>query len=344
MKTAIVTGCPGQVAAHLVPQLLSQNYRVIGTYRYSSSPFSTRFLNYPTHPNFETVCVDIVDPSACLHLMDAYEPDEIYNLAAAAHVGESFKSPSSVFDINTKAVINWLEALRKYPACRFIQASTSEMWGSNYTTDKHGVRFQDELTPFHGNSPYAVAKIAAHNMVDLYRRSYDLFCCSYIAHNHEGEFRGENYVTMKIIKWVVSFKKWIQTKQGAVSFSSNSIECDGEVFPKLRLGNINAVRDWSYAGDFAKAAHLILQQDEPVDYVLASGVGRSVDDFLRIAFSLINIPNYTDYFIIDRAFFRPCEVEFLQGRADKIKRDLGWVPNTPFEDMVKRMYDFVNSH
>lgn len=289
--------------------------------------------------------MDIVDPSSVLNLFKEWEPDEVYNLAAAAHVGESFKNPTSIFDINTKAVVNFLEALRAYPETRFIQASTSEMWGSNYSTDSAGVRYQDESTPFFGNSPYAVAKIAAHNMVELYQRSYDLFCCSYIAHNHEGEYRGENYVTMKIIKWVSDYKRWLKSHPaGKLTFSTDHIHIDGDTFPKLRLGNIKAVRDWSYAGDFAEAAHLILQQEDPRTYVLASGQGRSVDQFLAIAFwKILNITNYADYFVIDPAFFRPCEVEFLQGRSDLIKNELGWSPKVTFEEMVERMFNYVNS-
>ena len=289
--------------------------------------------------------MDIIDPSSVLNLFKEWEPDEVYNLAAAAHVGESFKNPTSIFDINTKAVVNFLEALRAYPETRFIQASTSEMWGSNYSTDKNGTRYQDESTPFFGNSPYAVAKIAAHNMVELYQRSYDLFCCSYIAHNHEGEYRGENYVTMKIIKWVADYKRWLKSHPaGKLTFSTDHIHIDSDTFPKLRLGNIKAVRDWSYAGDFAEAAHLILQQEDPRTYVLASGQGRSVDQFLAIAFwKILNITNYTDYFVIDPAFFRPCEVEFLQGRSDLIKNELGWSPKVTFEEMVERMFNYVNS-
>lgn len=332
------------MATHLVRHLLSLNYRVVGTYRYSSQPFAERFKNYPTDVDFIPVSVDIVDPSAVLNLFREWEPDEIYNLAAAAHVGESFKNPSSVFDINTKAVVNFLEALRLNPEARFIQASTSEMWGSNFSEDKRG-RYQDEQTPFFGNSPYAVAKIAAHNMVELYQRSYNLFCCSYIAHNHEGEYRGENYVTMKIVKWVAAFKKWLKSHPtDEISFTQDNIICGGDKFPKLRLGNIHSVRDWSYAGDFAEAAHLILQQEEPRTYVLASGQGRSVDEFLSIAFRMIGITNYTDYFVIDPAFFRPCEVEFLQGRSDLIKKELDWEPKVSFEQMVERMFNYVNSN
>ena len=344
-KTAIVTGCPGQVATHLVRHLLSLNYRVIGTYRYSSQPFAERFKNYPTDVDFIPVSVDIVDPSAVLNLFREWEPDEIYNLAAAAHVGESFKNPSSVFDINTKAVVNFLEGLRLHPGTRFIQASTSEMWGSNYSTDKDGTRFQDEQTPFFGNSPYAVAKIAAHNMVELYQRSYDLFCCSYIAHNHEGEYRGENYVTMKIVKWVAAFKKWeLAHPTGKKTYDSDNIYIDGDPFPKLRLGNIHSVRDWSYAGDFAEAAHLILQQEEPRTYVLASGRGRSVAEFLEIALRHVGVRNWQDHYVVDPAFFRPCEVEFLQGRSDLIKKELDWEPKVSFEEMVERMFNYVNSN
>lgn len=341
-KTAIVTGCPGQVATHLVRHLLSLNYKVIGTYRYSSQPFKERFKNYPVSEDFITVPLDIVDPSAVLSLFN-YGPDEIYNLAAAAHVGESFKNPSTIFDVNTKAVVNFLEGLRQNPDCRFIQASTSEMWGSNFSTDAKGVRYQDETTPFFGNSPYAVAKIAAHNMVELYKQSYNLFCCSYIAHNHEGEYRGENYVTMKIIKWLAAFKKWLAAHPvDHIEFTQDSILADGESFPKLRLGNIDAVRDWSYAGDFAEAAHLILQQEEPRSYVLASGKGRSVRDFLLHAFRMVGL-HYESFIVIDPQFFRPCEVPFLQGRANLIKEELGWEPKVSFEEMVRRMYEKCSS-
>lgn len=345
---ALVSGAPGQDAAWMANFLLDKGYKVIVTYRYSSTDFKTRFKNYPLgHENFQAVCYDIIDPSSCTELINQYNPDEIYNLAAASHVGESFKNPSSVFDINTKAVINWLEAIRKTdPSIRFLQASTSEMWGSNYSTDKGGTKYQDENTPFCGNSPYAISKIAAHNMVKLYRDSYGLFCCSSICHNHESKFRGENFVTRKITKWVAQFYRWRES-QGQKVFTSgiNKLGDEPGEFPKLRLGNVDAVRDWSHAKDFVRGMWMMLQAEEADDYVMASGVGRSVRDFLKEAFKLIGVDNYEDYYVVDPQFYRPCEVEFLQGRATKIREKLGWEPQISFQDLAKEMveYDIDNT-
>jgi GDPmannose 4,6-dehydratase len=347
MKTAIVTGCPGQDATLLVDFLLKKDYTVIGTYRYSSTPFDVRFKNYPTNNiHFSAVCCDIVDPSSCLELVNGYQPDEIYNLAAMSHVGESFKQPLTIFDINTKAVVNWLEVIKKVsPHTRLCQASTSEMWGSNFSTDNDNVSYQDESTPFEGNSPYAVSKIAAHNMVKLYRNSYDLFVCSSMCHNHESEFRGEQFVTRKITKWVGEFSRWCYEDAvdlDAIEHNENYLIYKDNKFPKLRLGNINTVRDWSYAGDFIRAMWMMLQQDYPDDYVLASGKGHTVKDFLHRALSLVGVPDgdYTHYYVIDPKFYRPCEVEFLQGRAKKAKTKLGWYPKVSFDQLVKMMVDY----
>lgn len=344
MKTAIVTGAPGQDAAWLSRQLLSKDYRVVCTYRYSSTPYEVRFANYPNDDeNLITESCDIIDPSACIDLIKRHEPDEVYNLAAASHVGESFKNPCSVFDINTKAVVNFLEAIRKVkPDTKFLQASTSEMWGSNYTVGEDGTKYQDEDTPFMGNSPYAVAKIAAHNMVKLYRESYDMFCCSSICHNHESEYRGENFVTRKITKYIARLNSFLVDCGWDVGFAEEDIYYLGDHdirFPKLRLGNVKAVRDWSHAADFTRGMHMMLQSNEPDDYVLASGRGRSVEDFLSVAFGFINA-DYNQYYVVDPQFYRPCEVEFLQGRADKIRQELGWEPQIPFEELVTRMVEY----
>lgn len=341
-KTAIITGCPGQDSYYLVNHLLAAGYKVIGTYRYSSTDFQRRFDGFQLdNPNFSTYCLDITDASGCNELVDKYKPDELYNLAAASHVGESFKNPRSVFSINCGAVINLLEAVRRFsPSTRFLHAGTSEQWGSNYSTDENGVKYQDEQTPFCGNSPYAVSKIAAFEMVRLYRNSYNLFTCSTLCHNHESPRRSENFVTRKITKYIARlYFTFVAVGFENLEFNEENIVCkkSGRTFPKLRLGNIEAVRDWSHAEDFMRGMHLVLSQDYPDDYVLSSGQGRSVRDFLEHAFGLVNIDNFTDFIFIDPEFYRPCEVEFLQGRSTKIREKLGWEPHYTFSELVSSM-------
>lgn len=338
MKTAIVTGCPGQDAYYLVNFLLQKNYNVIGTYRYSSTAISERFRGWP---DFRRVCCDITDPEACNNLVSMYRPDEIYNLAAASHVGESFKNPSSVFSINALAVIYLLSAIHRHGKnIRFYQASTSELFGSQYSVDAEGNKYQDENTPFAPNSPYAAAKLAAHNMVRIFRESYGLHASAGILHNHESERRGENFVTRKITKWCGTFHRWISTNNidiHSLSFNKENIIAGDLSMPKLRLGNTEAVRDWSHSKDMVRAMYLMLQQDTPSDYVLCSGRGRSVTDFLRLAMEEVGIENYTNFYMTDPEFYRPCEVNYLQGRNTLARQKLGWTPEISFEDLVVGM-------
>lgn len=684
MKKAIVTGCPGQDASYLIEFLLKNDYQVVGTYRYSSTPFEQRFKNYPKeNEDLLYECVDIVDASACNRLIDVFSPDEVYNLAAASHVGQSFKNPASVFDVNTKAVINLMEAIRVHkPDTKFLTCSTSEMFGSNYTED--GYRYQDENTPFQANSPYSAAKIAAHNMIDIYRRSYDMFVTTAISFNHEcfysktplvikdeaglvdvryisdlvanrkditkdsnsltkiysgdlkvwdgtnwvnikavsrkklnvldeenrkivysrckggmvattpnhkfidsngnriqqrdmkeqdtilknGRFpeleaqtdltvafskflgmlagdgyvcskgsairfsnqnelyrnefftlakecgfatgsrtytrntsgfsdnscyielsgytksqaiylrellydkrtkhkkvprtvintcekiknafydgyyladglktcnyqsfksnspllaqglllikprtftvhdyyqngkmytkvdfvnrhykygpevflhqttidkenqhvfdietdsgvvnagvgtlvignsprRGENFVTRKITKWMGEFSRWKNSDNYIFRYPLEIAKFDndfiyassGDKFPKLRLGNIESVRDWSHARDIIKGMYAIMQHKEPDDFVLCSGRGYSVKNFLKAVFSYVGIDDHDSYWCIDKQFYRPCEVEFLQGSSAKAKDKLGWEPKISFDQLVKEMVD-----
>ena len=707
MKTAIVTGAPGQDAYYLSKLLLDKNYQVVCTYRYSSTAKEERFKEWDQvgHENFKTEVLDITDPTGCFTIVEKYKPNEIYNLAAASHVGESFKNPYSVFTVNTQGVVNLLEAIRqKSPSTRFLQCSTSEMWGSNYSTEARDLdlphehedkaefldyggmvevnKYQDENTPFSPNSPYAAAKLAAHNIVRIYRESYGLFACCSITHNHEcfyentpliikdrygwintvyirdlipnrkdishdssqlsksylgidltvwdgeswqklkfvsrkkinllnkedqkvcyngstrgiccttpnhnfivgnkkipvknltknetklnsggfpdlnnyteislsfakflgflvgdgyvndnaqirlanisekyrseffdcarksgyaksfkvidntsdstygtsqyidlkpcdsvksrylrdliyhkktkhkrvpeiilnsrkeireafldsyykcdglknydyrsyksnsplllqglilidpqrdrasvrtqlnnGKFygkidypsknikdynlyhhemvdfdgndvnqhvydievesgkvmagigrlivgnspmRGEAFVTRKITKWIAKFEKW-KRDNGVYNiephFTENKIVFGNLEYSKLRLGNISAVRDWSHAADMVKGMHLIMQHNKPEDFVLASGIGHSVEDFLKEAFACVGITNYNDYWKVDPKFYRPCEVEYLQGRADKAKEILGWSQEIAFKQLVKRMIE-----
>lgn len=343
-KIALITGAPGQDALVLAKQLLEKDYYVICTYRYSSTDFKKRFQYYPVSNHFKLEVCDIVDPSACVNIVKNYQPDELYNLAAASHVAESFNNPVSVFDVNTKGVVNLLEAIRHHsPQTKFCQASTSEMFGFNYYT-KDGVKYQDETTPLSGNSPYAVSKIAAHNMVRLYRESYDLFACCSICFNHCSEYRGENFVTRKITKWAGDYyntcKRFNCSVNDVIWSHDDYLVLSGGKFPKLRLGNVEAKRDWSYAGDVTRGMYLMLQKNNPDDYIFCSEKSRSVEEFLYEALSLIGINHYEQYVKIDSSFFRPIEVPYLQGRSTKAKQVLGWKPKCSFSSLIKRMVDF----
>ncbi len=331
-KNVLVTGAPGQDANWMSRLLVSRGFNVTCTYRYSSTPLQSRVSDYL--PNLKFIPLDISDPSGCRSVVEQVDPDYIINLAALSHVGESFANPYAVLNINTVGVLNFLEILREKPAIRFVTAGTSEEFGSNYSVcgDTH---YQDELTPLWGNSPYAVAKIAAHNFVSLYRSSYNLFAATSICHNHESKYRGEQFVTRKITRWLAQLINMV----GKPRFTDTQIIYENGVVDKLRLGNIEAVRDWSHSLDFMRGILLMLERDEPADYLFASGKGRSVRDFLTIAFAHFNIEDFTPYIIIDPAFYRPCEVPFLQGRADKARAELGWEPKISFEELVQEMVE-----
>jgi len=340
----LITGAPGQDATLLSQLMLERGHDVTCSYRYSSTDFKSRFKHFPVAcPNLQLVCGSITTMSGCLDLLEKVEPDQVYNLAASSHVSESFKDPAGVFDINLKPIIYFLEGIRRFsPGTRFLQASTSEMFGSNYSV-KNGQKVQDENTPLSGNSPYAISKIAAHNMVKLYREAYGVFACAAISFNHEHPgLRGENFVTRKITKWVCNFIRWKNANglREPNGFSETEILFEGLRYPKLRLGNLDAVRDWSDAFDVVNAMTLILGADEPDDYVVCSGKGHTVHNFLELAFSYAFIDNFMDYVYIDPAFYRPCEVPFLQGDATKLRERLGWEPRTDFKELVRSMVEY----
>ena len=248
-------------------------------------------------------------------------PTEVYNLAAQSHVGTSFKQPLYTTQVNIEGPLNFLEAIRLLsPTTKFYQASTSEMFGKNYDMFG-GTKYQQETTPFVPQSPYAVAKLAAHEMVRIYRDSYDLFACCGILFNHESERRGENFVTRKITKWIGEF---VASGQD-------------EDFPALRLGNLDAHRDWGHAQDYVEAMYMMLQQDEPEDYVIATSETHSVREFLTEAFNEIGITHFEPYVVIDPEFYRPCEVDWLLGHTGKAREKLGWRPKVSFQELVQRM-------
>ena len=321
-KIAIVTGATGQDGSYLSELLLDKGYTVVGLRRRSSSEKGLeRIEHLLNNDNFKLVEADITDSGCVNSLISEYMPHEVYNLAAQSHVGTSFKQPSYTSQVNLQGPINFLEAIRLLsPSTKFYQASTSEMFGKNYEVFAD-TKYQKETTPFVPQSPYAVAKLAAHEMVRIYRDSYDLFACCGILFNHESERRGENFVTRKITKWIGEF---VASGQD-------------EDFPALRLGNLDAHRDWGHAQDYVDAMYLMLQQDEPEDYVIATSETHSVREFLTEAFNEIGISNFEPHVVIDPEFYRPCEVDWLLGHTGKAREKLGWRPKVSFQELVQRM-------
>lgn len=316
-KVACVTGITGQDGSYLSSSLLSRGYHVVGLHRRNSTNNFGRVKELLGHPFFQLEEFDLTDPSSITSAILKHEPDEFYNLAAQSHVGTSFNQPSTTFCINTYGVVNILEAIRNtFTSIKFYQASTSEMFGSNYTL-RDNKKYQNEETAFSPQSPYAVAKVAAHQMVRLYRESYGLYACSGILFNHESPKRGENFVTRKITKYIGQF-------------------VNGKVDGKLKLGNIDSCRDWGHAKDYVEAMRMMLNQEEAQDYVIATGETHSVKDFLQASFNAVGL-DYKDHLEIDPDLYRPAEVDYLLGDASKAKKELGWTPQITFNKLVKEM-------
>ena len=372
---AIIFGITGQDGSYLAELLLEKGYEVIGVTRRVSVDTSTRISHIL--PKITIVEGDVTDGFNVNKIIQDHEPDEIYNLAAQSHVGTSFKQPSLTWDITAGGVLNILEAIKYSPhkdKIRFYQASSSEMFGKNYNVSDvatlmvrngevvagengKGIydyqKYQDEDTAFMPQSPYAVAKLAAHNMVRIYRDSYGIHGSCGILFNHESERRGEHFVTRKITSWIGKFHEF--TRHGVVALEGVSYHGSEEVpddmmarvshgelklFPKLRLGNLDACRDWGHAEDYVRAMWMMLQQDEPDDYVIATGETYSVRQFLDATFARIGIEDWGDYVIIDPEFYRPAEVDYLLGRPDKAASKLGWTPNISFKQLAERMVDY----
>ena len=317
-KTALITGITGQDGSYLADLLLDKDYdNVVGLYRRSSNPNFSR-IEHIENPRLTLVEFDLLDSSSCNTILKEYQPDELYNLAAQSHVGTSFKQPELTNMINHTGVLNLLEAVRHHSKhTKFYQASTSEMFGFNYTQNEHGEKYQDENTEFKPQSPYGVAKLAAHHLVRIYRDSYGIFGCCGILFNHESPRRGENFVTRKITKYIGS-----------------QINSPSET--KLKLGNINAYRDWGHAADYVKAMWMMLQHGEADDYVIATGETHSVQEFLEHAFGIVGLST-SDKVEIDPDLYRPCEVEYLKGNPAKAMEKLGWKPEISFQELVADM-------
>ena len=322
-KTAIITGITGQDGSYLAENLLQKGYGVVGLYRRSSSMNFERIKNIVNHPRLILEEFDLTDPSDCTDIITKHRPKEFYNLAAQSHVATSFKQPTTTFEIDAIGVINILENIRKFSSTtRFYQASTSEMFGRNYSVDSDGNKYQNEETVLLPQSPYAVAKLASHRMVQIYREAYNLYACSGILFNHESPRRGENFVTRKITKYIGRLV-------------NNKLEHN----EKLKLGNINAVRDWGHAKDYVEAMRLMLIRDKADDFVISTGQAQTVEKFLQESFSFVN-KDYRDYVEIDSSLYRPAEVEYLKGDCSKAKKVLNWIPKITFQQLV---HDMVSS-
>lgn len=315
MKTALITGICGQDAAYLSKLLLDKGYHVVGLYRRTTKPSFDSLDYLGITKDIEFIQGDMTDQASLNHIVHLTKPDEIYNLAAQSFVGGSWDYPEVTTEINSLGTLYLLEAMRHHaPKAHFYQASTSEMVG----TGKKG-ETQNEQTPFHPRSPYAISKLYAHWMVDCYRESYGLYCCSGILWNHESPLRGKEFVTRKITDAVARI----------------SLGKQKELF----LGNIDSKRDWGFAGDYVEAMWLMLQQKEPGNYCIASGKTYSIRDFLDVAFNVIGIKDWAPYVKIDAQFKRPNDVVYLRGDSSKAKKELGWKPKTSFKGLVEMMVE-----
>jgi GDPmannose 4,6-dehydratase len=368
---AIIFGITGQDGSHLADLLLSKDYHVVGVSRRASTDNTQRIKHILENERFELVQGDITDAYSVINILKKHEDvDEIYNLAAQSHVAVSFKQPALTWDITGKGCLNILQSIVDLGInARFYQASSSEMFGKNFDErlvpktpeELKGVcsdppqmnreKYQDENTKLMPQSPYAIAKCAAHHMTRLFREAYGLHASAGILFNHEGERRGDTFVTRKITKWIgelVQFKKNIKLEfaikdvtsdEDNIVFRSTEDNKELATFPKLRLGNLEAFRDWGYAGDYVEAMWMMLQQKSPQDYVICTGTTHTIREFLDVAFSHIGIEDWSDLVVQDPEFYRPAEVDYLRGDCSKANNVLGWTPKHSFEDLVKKMVE-----
>ena len=311
MKKALITGITGQDGSYLAELLLSKGYQVTGMVRRASTETFDRIAHFKDRIALRQA--DLLDQFSLVKLLDDVQPDEIYNLAAMSFVPTSWSQPVLTGEFTALGVTKVLEAMRMVcPKAHFYQASSSEMFGKVIETP------QSETTPFYPRSPYGVAKAYGHFITVNYRESYNLFACSGILFNHESPRRGKEFVTRKITDAVARIKLGNQKE--------------------LRMGNLDAKRDWGFAGDYVRAMWMMLQQDKADDYVVATGETHSVRKFLEIAFAHVGL-NYEDYVVIDPEFIRPAEVELLLGNPAKARAQLGWKPAVSFEQLVTMMVD-----
>ena len=311
MKRALITGITGMDGSHMADFLLEKGYKVFGMERRSSTPRRDNTFHLENNDNFEFVKGDLTDQNSIFRVLRETKPDEVYNLGSQSFVGESWHTPEQTGDVTGLGALRVLEAIREYgESVKFYQASTSEMFGKME-------KFANENTMFYPRSPYGVAKLYAHWITINYRESYDMFNCSGILFNHESERRGHEFVTRKITDGVAKIHLGLQDK--------------------IYLGNLDTKRDWGYAPDYVEAMWLMLQQDKPDDFVVATGDVYSLGECLDVAFNQVGISDWTKYVGQDPRFMRPADVFYLAGDSSKARSELGWKPKTSFETMISRM-------
>ena len=310
MKRALITGINGLDGSYLADLLLEKDYEIYGMERRSSSKNRINTSHLEGRVTF--VNGDLTDQNSLVRVLRESDPDEVYNLGAQSFVGESWNTPEQTSDVTGMGYLRMLEAIREYGKdVKFYQASTSEMFGKMVENPAN------ENTPFYPRSPYGVAKLYAHWMTKNYRESYDMFNVSGILFNHESERRGIEFVTRKITDGVARIHLGLEDY--------------------ISLGNLDSKRDWGYSPDYVESMWLMLQQDKPEDFVIATGVSHSIRDFLDVAFNCVGIDDWSDYVIQDERYMRPAEVDVLCGDSTKAREVLGWKPKTSFEEMVRRM-------
>jgi GDPmannose 4,6-dehydratase len=310
-RRALITGITGQDGSYLAELLLEEGYEVFGIVRRSSSETNERIRTI--QDQLTLLQADLTDQVSLIDVIDEVRPSEVFNLAAQSFVPTSWKQPILTGDVTALGVTRVLEAVRIVDkSIRFYQASSSEMFGKVVETP------QTEETPFYPRSPYGVAKVYGHWITINYRESYDMFACSGILFNHESPRRGLEFVTRKVTDGVARIKQGLSNE--------------------LRLGNLDAKRDWGFAKDYVRAMWLMLQQDTPDDYVISSGDTHSVRTMCKIAFEHVGL-DYNDHVKVDPKFYRPAEVELLLGSYDKARKALGWEPEVSFEQLIQMMVD-----
>ena len=310
MKRALITGINGMDGSYLADLLLEKDYEIYGMERRSSSKNRINTSHLEGRVTF--VNGDLTDQNSLVRVLRESDPDEVYNLGAQSFVGESWNTPEQTSDVTGMGCLRILEAIREYGKdIKFYQASTSEMFGQMVENPAN------ENTPFYPRSPYGVSKLYAHWMTKNYRESYDMFNVSGILFNHESERRGIEFVTRKITDGVARIHLGLEDY--------------------ISLGNLDSKRDWGYSPDYVESMWLMLQQDKPDDYVIATGVSHSIRDFLDVAFDCVGIDDWSNYVVQDERFMRPAEIDVLCGDSTKAREVLGWKPKTSFEEMVRRM-------
>ena len=312
MKKALITGINGMDGSHLADFLLTKDYEVFGMERRTSYP--NRLNTSHLEGKITFLNGDLTDQNSLFRCIKECDPDEIYHLAAQSFVGESWNTPEQTGDVTGLGALRMLEAIREYgKEIKFYQASTSEMFGRMVENPA------SETTPFYPRSPYGVAKLYGHWITKNYRESYDMFNVSGILFNHESERRGIEFVTRKITDGVAKVYLGYEDH--------------------IRLGNLDSKRDWGYSPDYVKSMWMMLQQDEPDDYVIATGIEHTIGEFLDVAFKRVGIDDWSNYVVQDERYMRPAEVAVLCGDSSKARDVLGWKPETSFEQMVHNMVD-----